>query len=312
MRGMTGLIVALPLVASVASAQDEMTLRQAFEGKMVTTRLEMPATSKGVDVFPRDATPLNVRELAERIKEFGAALRPGQQVMVTKVVVKGNSHIEFQLGGGGYGTFGDALSSPSSVRTTSKGETKEERDLKAQIKAAQGPTRRKELEKQLRAMQQERERENARAEAEVAQANIAREQLLLSKRAQSGSRFNIRFRDGILPHYKTPAGVTEALSQYLDFGTSAAAVPASAPASAPAAAGAAPTTSPPPAAGSVASLRKGLTLEEVERILGPAATASEKKEGSMTLLERGYRKDGMKVRASFMNGVLIDYAISPM
>lgn len=308
MRGMTGLIVALPLVASVASAQDEMTLRQAFEGKMVTTRLEMPATSRGVDVFPRDATPLNVRELAERIKEFGAALRPGQQVMVTKVVVKGNSHIEFQLGGGGYGTFGDALSSPSEVSTTSKGETKEERDLKVQIKAAQGPTRRKELEKQLRALQQERERENARAEAEVAQANIAREQLLLAKRAQSGSRFNIRFRDGILPHYRTPAGVTEALAPYLDFGSAAAAAPASAPA----APNAAPATSAAPAAGSVASLRKGLTLEEVERILGPAATASEKKEGTVTLLERGYRKDGMKVRASFVNGVLVDYTISPM
>ncbi|MFN5581990.1 hypothetical protein [Gemmatimonas sp.] len=43
----------------------------------------------------------------DRIKEFGTALDVGQQVMVTKVVVKGDSHIEFQLGGGGFGTLSD-------------------------------------------------------------------------------------------------------------------------------------------------------------------------------------------------------------
>lgn len=317
MRVMTGLLVALPLWVSTAAAQDEMSLREAFEGKMVTVKLEMPATSKGIDIFPRDGTPLDVRELAERMKEFGVALKPGQQVMVTKVVVKGNSHIEFQLGGGGYGTFGDYVSSPSSVSSSSEGESKEERELRSQIKAAQGPTRRKELEKQLRSLQQERERENARAEAEVAQANIAREQLLAGKRAQAGSRFNIRFRDGILAYYKTPAGVQEALSSYLDFGSAAvAAMPGTRPAvpvqqgtttAAPIAA--APAASP---GGRVAALRKGLSLEEVERLLGPASTASEKSEGSVTMLERGYRTDGMKIATKFVNGVLVDYSIAPL
>ena len=334
MQQMTRWAIALPLMVSMATAaeaQDEMTLRGAFEGKMVTVKLDMPATSKGIDLYPRDGMPLNVRELADRMKEFGVALKPGQQVMVTKVVVKGNSHIEFQLAGGGYGTFGDALSSPSSVSTSSTGETKEERDLKAQIKEAKngGPTRRKELEKQLRNLQQERERENSRAAAEVAQANIAREQLLNDKRAQAGSRFNIRFRDGILPYYKTPAGVMEALGSYLDFGPqmTAAAAGGAQPVSAPGAsaqfaggqgngmgsgsAGAA--AAPAPSSGNaLTSLRKGLTLEEVEKLLGPASTASEKTEGSVAMLERGYKKDGMKVAAKFVNGVLVDYTIAPL
>jgi hypothetical protein len=60
-----------------------------------------------------------------------------------------------------------------------------------------------------------------------------------------------------------------------------------------------------------ASLRKGLLLDEVETLLGPAATASETKEGRLTVLNRTYRKDGQKVSASFVNGVLIDFAITP-
>jgi hypothetical protein len=59
------------------------------------------------------------------------------------------------------------------------------------------------------------------------------------------------------------------------------------------------------------SIRKGLLLEEVESILGPAATASETKEGTLTVLKRSYRKDTQRIAASFVNGVLIDFAITP-
>jgi hypothetical protein len=49
----------------------------------------------------------------------------------------------------------------------------------------------------------------------------------------------------------------------------------------------------------------------VEALLGPANTASESKEGMLTLMKRNYNHDGKKVTASFVNGVLIDYSISP-
>ena len=43
----------------------------------------------------------------------------------------------------------------------------------------------------------------------------------------------------------------------------------------------------------------------------PDAKPGEKKEGTLTVLRRTYRKDGQKVLASFVNGVLIDFAITP-
>jgi hypothetical protein len=54
-----------------------------------------------------------------------------------------------------------------------------------------------------------------------------------------------------------------------------------------------------------------LLLEVVENLLGPATTASETKEGSLTVLKRTYRKDGQKISTSFVNEVLIDFAITP-
>lgn len=288
-------LLALAAVSQSAMAQNEAALRTAFEGKSVTVKVDMPATSKGIDVFPQDGTPVDWREVASRMKEFGTALKPGQQAMITKVVVKKDSHIEFQLGGGGWGTFGDYMNSSSSVSPTAESESKEERDLEARIKQVQGPTERKRLEKELANVRSERERENARAEAEAAQSNEAREANLRVKRAESGSRFNIRFRNGIPPHALTPEGVAEALAQYLEI----AGVPAAA------------ANSATPGAGGLNALKKGLSISEVEALLGPATTANEVQEGSMTVTTRTYRIDGKKVTASFVGGVLIDYSITP-
>src|SRR4029453_9790774 len=93
------IVAALVLVPSAAFGQNEAILRQTFEGKVVAVKIEMPATSRAVDVHPPRQRPVDFPELAQRIKDNSTALRIGQQVMVTKVVVKKNSHIEFQLGG---------------------------------------------------------------------------------------------------------------------------------------------------------------------------------------------------------------------
>ena len=306
-----------------AHAQNEAALRAAFEGKQVTVKVDMPATSKGIDVFPQDQMPVNWREVANRMKEYGTALKPGQQVMITKVVVKKDSHIEFQLGGGGWGTFGDHMNSSSSVSATTESESSEEKALKARIKQAQGPTERKRLEKELNNVRTARERENSKAKAEAAQANEAREANLRVKRAESGSRFNIRYKNGIPPYYLTPEGIAEALAQYVEIpgirivasGDNAAA-PAAANAltAGSTSSGQAVTSTTAPATGSaqaVLALKKGLTVAEVEALLGPANSANEVKEGSMTVMKRVYKVDGKKVAASFVGGVLIDFTISP-
>jgi hypothetical protein len=102
-------LAALAVPSQGALAQNESALRAAFEGKSLTVKVDMPATSKGVDVFPQESMPGQLARDGQPDEEFGTALKPGQQVMITKVVVKKDSHIEFQLGGGGWGTFGDRV-----------------------------------------------------------------------------------------------------------------------------------------------------------------------------------------------------------
>jgi len=287
------LAAAVMAVATPLQAQNEAMLRQAFEGKVVAVKIDMPATQQGVDVYPLDQIPVDFREVAQRLKDNSTALRVGQPVMVTKVVVKKNSHIEFQLGGGGYGTFGDNTSTDVSV--VNQSESKAEKALRDSIKHAPGPTKRKQFEKELASLREERERENARAEAEAKQAQSVMEANLRAKRAESGSRFNVRYRNGIPGDALTPDGLMRALAQYVDFGT----------ASGVASSGSDGSTK------AHTSLRKGLLLDEVEALLGPAAMATETKEGTLTVLKRTYRKDGQKISASFVNEVLIDFAITP-
>ncbi len=300
-------ILAFVALASLGArplvAQSEEVLRAAFEGKIVTVKLDMPATNRGVDVFPQQTMPVNFREVANRIKDNGVALKMGQQVMITKIVVKRDSHIEFQLGGGGYGTFGDYT--PSPVSTSSVPESKRELALRDSIKAAPGPTSRKRFERELNNARESRERENERAKAEALQANAARETLLRQKRAESGSRFNVRFKPGIPLDALTPEGVKQALVGYVDFSGTPGAIAASAN-GAPSAA----NPSGPPVSG-LGVLRKGWLIADVEAFLGPAATASEMKEGTLLVLVRTYRKDGMKISTKFVNDVLIDFSISP-
>ncbi|MGQ0647230.1 MAG: hypothetical protein ACT4P7_06635 [Gemmatimonadaceae bacterium] len=310
MRAITALTAATLLSAASVQAQNEYVLRTAFEGRLVSVKVGMPGTSKGIDVFPLEAAPVDWREVAERIKDYGTSLKVGDQVMITKVVVKSNSHIEFQLGGGGWGTFLDSPGT-SSVSSTSEGESKYERALRDSIKAAPGPTRRKQLERELNNARQQRERDNANARAQAQQANALHEANLRAKREQSGSRFNIRFRNGIPSEHLTPEGVRVALAEYVDFAASGAKVSAAQGGAAGALSAA--TTAPNASDGgsALSRLRKGLLVKEVEDLLGPADTAGEQKEGTLTLVKRSYTKDGMKVAASFINGVMIDFSITP-
>ncbi|AHG90111.1 hypothetical protein J421_2574 [Gemmatirosa kalamazoonensis] len=322
MRRIIGAAVALAAMARGAAAQNEAALRQAFEGRTVAVKIDMPATSQGVNVYPQDGMPLDYRELAQRLKDNGTALKMGTSIMVTKVVVK-KDHIEFQLGGGGYGTFGDWMTSPSSVNSISEGESQREKDLKSAIKNSSGDEK-KRLERELSSERSSRERENSKAQAEAAQANMAREANIRTKRLDAGSRFNIYYRQGIPPEALTADGVVKALEKFVTFPDAPAAVATSpAPAaprasfvSNPAPASAAPAAAPPvdaaPSAGGVAALKKGMSLKDVETLLGPASTASETKNGTMTVAKRTYRKDGLEVAASFVGGVLIDFAIKPI
>jgi hypothetical protein len=135
---------------------------------------------------------------------------------------------------------------------------------------------------------------------------------LRMKRAESGSRFNVRYRNGIPADALTPDGLMRALAQYVDFGAASGMSSSGGGASGPSGvAGQSFTGNGGGSRPAAPTLKKGLLLEDVETLLGPAVTAAETKEGRLTVLKRTYRKDGQKISASFVNEVLIDFAISP-
>src|SRR5580698_6834535 len=100
-------IFAILLIAgSCVQAQTTTNLSQAFEGKQVTVKIDMPGSQQGIDIYPQKGNTLDAKSYGKRMKQFPVAIHSGDTVMVTTVKVKGNV-IEFQLAGGGFGTFGD-------------------------------------------------------------------------------------------------------------------------------------------------------------------------------------------------------------
>lgn len=292
-------VLLLPLSAS---AQDETTLRKFFEGRSVTVRIDMPATSSGIEVQPTAELPISFPDVAKSIKSYGVAIHQGESVMVTKVHVKGD-RIEFQLGGGGFGTFGDVLSMSSTQGTASyAGKSNHEKDLEQQIKRETNAARRTRLQRELSDLQRERRRDNNDASAQNLAASQTAQEKEAEARARSGSRFNIRYRGGFAPGALTPEGVMSALGEYVEFPwVGGAMASASSPAAVESSGDAAAPT----------SLRKGLTVSQVEALLGSARTATTDKQSGMEIATREYSSDGNRVVTKFVGGVLVDYTIAP-
>ena len=290
--------LALAAAAAPLAAQSEAALKEHFEGQMVTPRLAMPGTEDGVDVYPGTARPLDYSRYADRIKDYGTAIRAGEPVTVTKIKVK-SKHIEFQLGGGGYGTFGDETS--TNVNTAEAPKTRREKNLEADLKRETDPAKKRAIKEELDDLKAERERENARNRSNVAEAEESRKQNVRQRRLEGGSRFNIRYPAGVPAEAMTPAAVTKALAQYVDFGpTQAALTPPSIPLQ-PAAAAPAPGNGLP---------RKGMLLPEVEAMLGEPATVKERKEGTLRVQTREYPIPNGRITGEFVEGVLFRYTVT--
>src|SRR5262249_54487182 len=128
----SALAAALLAVSTVdLTAQSEAMLRRTFEGSTVIVKIDMPGTSSGVHVYPLRSRPVDFPDGADKLKKYGTSIRTGDAVMVTKVKVK-DDLIEFQLGGGGYGTFGDDMGSSTSATVVQK--TSAEKALEDSIK----------------------------------------------------------------------------------------------------------------------------------------------------------------------------------
>ncbi|MEP6687141.1 MAG: hypothetical protein ABJC36_02255 [Gemmatimonadales bacterium] len=285
----------------VAHAQSEAVLREYFEGQTVTVKIAMPGTEDGVDVYPGTAKPLDFPRHASRLKEHGTALRSGDKALVTKLKVK-SKLIEFQLDGGGYGTMGDETSSNVNVGNAPK--TKREQNLEAELKREKDPVRKRDMKEELDDLKSRREREDSRNRASVAEAEESKKANIRQRRLEGGSRFNVRYNEGVPASATTPESIKEALAAYVDFGDAAPAVAEAAPAMP--VAGSVPTGKPGP--GGLPA--KGMLVAEVDELLGPPQRTTDRMEGRLKVSTRVYPSSAGQISAEFVEGVLIRFSMT--
>lgn len=196
-------------------AQSEAALQRFFEGKRVRVKMDLPATHQGVDYHYGKERPLDFKSYSARIRQFGAALRNGDEAMVTGVKVKGKN-IEFQLDGGGYGVLGDdsGYVSPRSVPKSER-----EKDLERDIRNERDQDRRRRMERELDRLRDRREREERDEREEAERETRIRQEEIAEKRLRAGSRFNIWYPEGYLKEsVPTPQDVMRLLGEWVDFG----------------------------------------------------------------------------------------------
>lgn len=209
----TALLLSTLAVPLVAANRNHLLLKDIFEGRRVTVRIDMPATKDGINVHVDDRRPLDVNEYRDDLRRYGVAIRDGESAVVTLVKVK-DDLIEFQLDGGGYGTFFDDTDTSADIPYLGKSER--EKTLERRIREETDRDRRRQMERELDALRDRRERENRRIRVERERLADYKRDRLAFKRLHAGSRFNIRYRDRV-PADIRPEDIMAALGEYVEF-----------------------------------------------------------------------------------------------
>jgi hypothetical protein len=294
------LVCLLALSAVSARAQSEPELKDFFEGKSVVVKLDMPASQAGIDVYPDARRAIDFAQYSARVKATGIAIRSGESVLVTKVRVK-DKLIEFQLAGGGFGTFGDDTSSSVSVPSASK--SNRERDLERLVKDETDRDQKRRLQRELDDLRNDRERDDSRNRAAAATAEEAKKARIAITRLHSGSRFNIRYQEGV-PRGLGPDGVMRALAEYVEFPFASDRRPTASRDTVVAQ----PVLSEP--VSSTGAIRKGMTMAEVEQRLGRPEKTADRTEGTLRVVTATYSRGDQSITADFVEGVLVKYSIA--
>ncbi len=272
--------------------QSEEIIKKYFEGKYVTVKIEMPASKEGINIYPNKSRPLDFDEYSKRIKQYGTALYSGDRVMVTKVKTK-KKHIEFQLGGGGYGTWEDE-SAYVDVPYVEK--TEREKNLEKAVKNETDEDAKKALEEKLDDLRRSRESEQKSLRLDAEQARVAKQARIQQLALQSGSRFNIRYDVDLSSREITPEAIMAALSNYVDFENQPAGNITASTAG---------ETDPKPQ-----KLQKGLAWEEVAAMLGIPKSMTQREDCGFKVVSCSFEKDDQTIDAEFVEGILIKYSIA--
>lgn len=201
------------VLSSVSFAQSEEELKRYFEGREVVLRIDMPATKDGVNVYTNKENPFDYSQYASRLRESGTSIRKGEAIMITKVKIKGN-HIEFQLGGGGYGVMGDETAYVS-AQTTPK--YWQEYEIERRLKKETDRDTRRRLQRELYYWQNLRYEQDRRNRAEAEALSELKRERIAEKALQAGSRFNIHFDKNIDKSQITPEFIMQALERFVSF-----------------------------------------------------------------------------------------------
>src|SRR4051812_16688784 len=279
--------VLLTALAAPAAAQNEAELKSAFEGKRVTLRMDMPGDADGVDVHADARRAIDYDKYRGALKRYGTAIPAGDTAIVTLIKVK-KDLIEFQLGGGGFGTFGDDTSTSANLPLVEK--SSRERELEQRIKDEDDRDRRHRLERERDELRDHRERENRRITVERERIEEQKRERIAEHRLPGGSRFNLRYDDRV-PAGMRPEDLAAALAEYVDFGRHPGLREAAAQ----------------PPDGDITMLHKGLLRAEAERLFGRPASASERREGGISVLTLVFDAGDQRVTAEFVDDVLIRY-----
>jgi hypothetical protein len=286
-----------------AAAQNEAALKSHFEGRRVTVRIDMPGTSDGIDVEADASQAIDFPHYRDDLKRYGIAIHTGESALVTLVKVK-KDLIEFQLGGGGYGTFGDDTSTFVNLPPVEKSER--EKELEKRVRDEDDRGRKREMERELNDLRDRRERENRRIAAERAVLEARKREEVAERRLRGGSRFNLRYRDSVPPGMR-PEDVMAALAEYVDF--SDAPMRTAAPLPVPPTPPALPAPGGAPSGG-FGQLRKGLLRAEVEREFGRPAEEFQRREGTLNVVTLVFNAGEQRITAEFVEDVLVRYTIA--
>lgn len=300
------LFLGMLCLSAFAQGSGQSALQSYFVGRQITLQIDMPGTAKGVDLRMDRDDPMDWKQYSSRLKEFGPAIRSGDRSTITTLVVKKNL-IEFQLDGGGFGTFWD--DDTTTVNPYHVDKSNYEKQLERDVREASDPARKRELQRELDRVRNQRNREQ-RADDRAAQiASQIKTQQVADKRIRGGSRFNLRW-NGAIPHDQlTPDAVTKMLEDYVDFGNMQGQKPilqptASNPAAPSASAGGASATP-------ITQLKRGMQIGEVSDMmgLGRMMSQSTSEEGLKTQIFE-YLPNDYRVEVTYVDGVVVRYSIS--
>ncbi len=298
-------LVVLSLAGFGEQGSGQSALQSYFVGRQITLQIDMPGTQQGVDLRMDREDPMDWKQYSNRLKQFGPALRSGDRSTITTLVVKKNL-IEFQLDGGGFGTFWDDDSTTVTPYHVDK--SNYEKQLERDIRDTTDPQKKRALQRELDRVRSRREREQRSDDRAAQIASQLKAQQVADKRTRGGSRFNLRWAGSIPQDQLTPDAVMKMLEAYVDFGD----LQAEKPILTPVAQNAAPVAAAATGAGSasITQIKRGMAIGEVSNLmgLGRQLSQSTSEEGLKTQIFE-YLPNDYRVEVTYVDGIVVRYSI---